>query len=74
METFLKKKGIPTAQRAWFVNVLPECLARLRKARRRAEHESGREWTRKELGKFYAEYMGIGQLGVLPVLSKILLL
>jgi hypothetical protein len=70
---FLKKNAVKPEDRQWFFVELPKSLKRLRKARRRAEHESSGKWTHLELQKFIAEFLGIGQSGVLPRLTRVLL-
>ncbi|MFC1970843.1 hypothetical protein ACFLV0_02760 [Chloroflexota bacterium] len=72
-DAFLKEKGISNEKRVWFCNQLPKSLYHLRRARNRAEHESADQWTRQDLNKFYDEFIGIGQSGILPELCRILL-
>jgi len=72
-DAFLKNKGVPPKERRWFLEELPRSLSRLRRERRRAEHESSNQWTRQELSKYFAEFIGIGRPGILPELCRILL-
>ncbi|MFC2012475.1 hypothetical protein ACFLVU_05030 [Chloroflexota bacterium] len=72
-DAFLKEKGTSNEKRTWFCNQLPKSLYHLRRARNRAEHESTDQWTRQDLSKFYNEFIGIGQPGILPELCRILL-
>ncbi len=69
---FLKHKGVTETERQWVVQQLPERLKKLRNARRRAEHETVNAWTRPQLKGFVDEFLGIGQLGIIPRLTKIL--
>jgi len=69
---FLKEKGVSNEDRAWFCNQLPKSLYHLRRARNRAEHESDDQWTRQDLSRFYNEFIGIGQPGILPKLYRML--
>ncbi len=69
---YLVEKGVPREDRIWFIQNLQKSLFPLRQARNRAEHESGNRWTREELNGFYCEFVGIGQLGVIKELSKLL--
>ena len=61
-------------ERKWFTKVLPKRLNWLRKARKKAEHGSNIEWTSEELLRYYAEFIGIGQQGIIPKITEILLL
>lgn len=72
-DTYLTKRGIDKESRKWFAKKLPKCLALLRKARRKAEHGSDIEWTKEELFEYYAEFIGIGQQGIIPKIAKVLL-
>lgn len=71
---FLDRKGCSSDEKEWFIKVLPGRLAWLRRERRNAEHESGHQWTRGDLNKYYAEFIGIGQRGILPQIARILFL
>jgi len=73
MGVFLTGKGVLREDRVWFLQKLPTSLYHLRIARNRAEHESGNQWTRQELCKYFTEFIGIGRSGVLPELCRILL-
>ena len=72
--SFLKKRGVNSDKREWFTIRLPQRLAWLRRARRKAEHKSNEDWTYQELGKYYTEFMGIGKLGIIPEVARILFL
>ncbi len=70
---FLVNMGVTREDRVWFIQRLQESLFPLRRARNRAEHESGTQLTHEELNKYYNEFIGIGQPGVIEKLSKLLL-
>jgi hypothetical protein len=69
---FLADRGVDPKNRQWFSKELPQSLFRLRTARNDAEHEISNPWDRESLRKYYEEFVGIGQLGTLPELSRIL--
>lgn len=69
---FLKRNGATGTERQWFTQQLPKRLRKLRNARRRAEHETASTWTRAQLKEFVAEFLGIGQPGIIPRLTKLL--
>jgi hypothetical protein len=69
---FLADKKIELKNRQWFSIEMPRSLFRLRTARNDAEHEIGNQWDRESLRKYYEEFVGIGQLGTLPELCRIL--
>ena len=69
---FLKKKGVPEIERRWVAEQLPKRLKKLRYARRRAEHETTNRLARSQLKDFVDEFLGIGQPGIIPRLTKVL--
>ncbi len=69
---FLKRNGATGTERRWFAQQLPKRLRKLRNARRRAEHETASTWPRAQLKEFVAEFLGIGQPGIIPRLTKLL--
>lgn len=74
VEEFLKVKRIEQGERNWCSKSLPGRIHALQDQRNKAEHESGKNWTRGELGKYYNEFIGIGEVGILPRLGKLLFL
>lgn len=70
--TYLVAKNIPRESRLWFIQNLQKSLYPLRQARNRAEHESGSEFTHEEINRFYEEFIGIGQPGVIKQLHLLL--
>jgi len=69
---FLVNKEVPREDRVWFIQNLQKSLHPLRQARNRAEHESGSEFTHEEINRFYEEFIGIGQPGVIKQLYLLL--
>ena len=69
---YLESKSFTKEEQTWINKVLPNSIFRLRKVRNRAEHESIDSWTRDMLGYFINEFIGIGQLGILPRLVQLL--
>ena len=55
----------------FLTNQLPVAMRRLRDNRNRAEHEAGEPWHRGQVRPIVDEFLGIGQLGILPELARI---
>ncbi|MFC2066842.1 hypothetical protein ACFLUO_07335 [Chloroflexota bacterium] len=70
--TYLVNKGVTREDRVWFIQSLQKSLFPLRRARNRAEHESDTQLTHEELNKYYNEFIGIGQPGIVEKLSELL--
>ena len=70
--TYLVAMNVPREGRIWFIQSLQRSLYPLRQARNRAEHESGSEFTHEEINRFYEEFIGIGQPGVIKQLYLLL--
>jgi hypothetical protein len=62
---FLTSKGISKSDLEWITKLLPTSIFKLRQARNRAEHVSGSRIEREELNRFYNEFLGIGQTGII---------
>jgi hypothetical protein len=69
---FLADKKVDPKNQQWFSTELPRSLFRLRTARNDAEHKIGNQWDRESLRKYYEEFVGIGQVGTLPEICRIL--
>jgi len=70
--TYLVEKGVSRDDRVWFIQDLQKSLYPLRRARNQAEHESENQLTYAEMNRFYNEFVGIGQPGVIRQLSQLL--
>jgi hypothetical protein len=70
---FLKSKGLSEIDLHWVTKALPKSIYRLRQVRNEAEHESRETWSRERLSGFFEEFVGIGQSGILPRLTRLLL-
>ncbi|MFC1961652.1 hypothetical protein ACFLWN_01190 [Chloroflexota bacterium] len=66
--TYLVAMDVPREDRVWFIQNLQKSLYPLRQARNRAEREPGSEFTHEEINRFYEEFIGIGQPGVIKQL------
>jgi len=72
MEEYLKAKRVEQGEQNWCIKTLPGKLHNLQDQRNKAEHESGKSWTREELQIYYREFIGIGQPGIIPRLCTLI--
>lgn len=69
---YLTSKGISESDLEWITRVLPTSIFKLRQARNRAEHVSDSQIEREELNRFYNEFIGIGQTGIIRKISELI--
>ena len=72
LEEYLEANKIEQSEKDWIVKKVPRRVHDLHNQRNKAEHESGKKWTRDEIGKYYREFVGVGVSGILPRLAKVL--
>ena len=67
----LTRLRVDDVDREFLTNQLPVAMRRLRDNRNRAEHEAGEPWHRGQVRPIVDEFLGIGQIGILPQLVRI---
>ncbi|MDE2842673.1 MAG: hypothetical protein OXN21_04740 [Chloroflexota bacterium] len=67
----LTQLRVDHVDREFLTNQLPAAMLRLRDNRNRAEHEAGDPWHRGQVRPIVDEFLGIGQIGILPRLVRI---
>lgn len=70
-DKFLIERRVEQYDRDFLTGQLPVEMRPLRDNRNRAEHESGETWHREEVRPIFYKFLGIGQLGILPLLARI---
>ncbi|MBI4328317.1 MAG: hypothetical protein HY685_00445 [Chloroflexi bacterium] len=73
VQLYLTSRHVPSADMSFISKDLPEYLRVLREARREAEHEPASELPLADPRRLFGESVGIGRVGILPRLARVLL-